>query len=44
MLNEPSAVALAFGFGKGLARKRVLICLAAERSLLENRELELAFA
>lgn len=25
VLNEPSAVALAFGFGKGLARKRVLI-------------------
>jgi molecular chaperone DnaK len=25
MLNEPSAVALAFGYGKGLARKRVLV-------------------
>ncbi len=25
VLNEPSAVALAFGFGKGLARKRVLV-------------------
>ncbi|MDP1822959.1 MAG: TIGR02266 family protein [Archangium sp.] len=25
ILNEPSAVALAFGFGRGLARKRVLV-------------------
>jgi molecular chaperone DnaK len=25
ILNEPSAVALAFGYGKGLARKRVLV-------------------
>lgn len=25
VLNEPSAVALAFGYGKGLARKRVLV-------------------
>jgi len=25
LLNEPSAVALAFGFGRGLARKRVLV-------------------
>jgi len=25
VLNEPSAVALAFGFGRGLARKRVLV-------------------
>lgn len=26
------------------ARKRVLLCLAAERSLLENREIDLTFA
>src|SRR5947208_4949903 len=25
ILNEPSAVALAFGYGKGLARKRLLV-------------------
>jgi molecular chaperone DnaK len=25
LLNEPSAIALAFGFGRGLARKRVLV-------------------
>lgn len=26
ILNEPSAVAMAFGYGRGLARKRVLVC------------------
>ena len=26
ILNEPTAVALAFGYGRGLARKRVLVC------------------
>ena len=39
VVNEPSAAALAFGFGRGLARKRVLVCDLGggsfEASLLE---------